>query len=76
MSVWTSSNSMSLSGVRTWEWGFRISSLTGDIDFLDDTKKMPASDVFLLGPIAQVILNESSFVLFSGEILELGFPDA
>lgn len=37
---------------------------------------MPASDVFLLGPIAQVILNESSFVLFSGEILELGFPDA
>lgn len=54
------------------EWGFHISFLTHDIDLLDDTNEMPASDVFLLGPTVQVIQNESWFRLLSGKILELG----
>lgn len=50
---------MCFSGVTTWEWGFHISFLTRDIDLLDDTNEMPASDVFLPGPTVQVIQNES-----------------
>ena len=43
MSVQMSSKSTSLSGIRIWEWGLRVSFLSGDIDLLNDTDEMPAS---------------------------------
>lgn len=46
MSVQMNNKSMSLSGIRTWVWGLHISSLSGDIDLLDDNNEMPASLMF------------------------------
>lgn len=43
MSVQVSSESTSLFGIIIWEWGLRISFLSGDIDLLNDTDEMPAS---------------------------------
>lgn len=37
---------MSLSGIRTWEWGLHIFFLSGDIDLLDDTNEMLPSLMF------------------------------
>lgn len=65
---------MSLSGMRAWVWGLHISSLSGDIDLLDDTNEMQTPLMFsCLDQQYRLFRTKAVFLLLSGRILELGF---